>query len=90
MDNHFPSINVRAVEAETNVVGKSHIKTSVVNHSHSQTLDGSFSSHGIHIDHAKESAQILAGDLDDDDILEVIYATVFYQSELDWILVILN
>lgn len=77
VDNHFASTNVRDVEAEKSVAGQSQIRTSIVNNS--QILDRSFSSRAVHIDHVRESAEILAGDVDDD-ILEVFYITVFLTS----------
>lgn len=78
--NHFASTNVRDVEAEKSLAGQSQIRTSIVNNS--QILDRSFSSCAVHIDHVRESAEILAGDVDDD-ILEVFYITVFLISEFD-------
>jgi hypothetical protein len=78
--NHFASTGVRDVEAEKSLTGQSQIRTSIVNNS--QIFDRSFSRHAVHIDHVKESAGILGGDVDDD-ILEVFYITVFLISELD-------
>lgn len=76
MGNNFSSSNVRAMEAE-----KSQIRASIVNNSHSQNLDRSFNNHTVHIDQVKESAGIFAGNLDDDDILEVIHITVIYELQ---------
>ncbi|XP_041012179.1 ATP-dependent DNA helicase Q-like 4A [Juglans microcarpa x Juglans regia] len=73
MGNHFPSGNVRAMEAEKSLVGQSKIRASTVDHSHSQFLDRSFSSHTVYIGQVRESAaEVLAGDVDDDDLLENI------------------
>lgn len=76
MGNNFSSSNVRAMEAE-----KSQIRASIVNNSHSQNLDRSFNNHTVHIDQVKESAGIFTGNLDDDDILEVIHITVIYELQ---------
>lgn len=73
MGNHFPSGNVRAVEARKSLVGQSQTRASTVDHSRSQFMDRSFGSHTVHIGQVKDSAaEILAGDVDDDDLLEVI------------------
>ena len=76
MGNNFSSSNVRAMEAE-----KSQIRASIVNNSRSQNLDRSFNNHTVHIDQVKESAGIFTGNLDDDDILEVIHITVIYELQ---------
>lgn len=75
--NHFASADVRDVEAEKSLAGQSQIRTSIVNNS--QILDRSFSSRSVHIDRVKESAEILAGDVDDD-ILEVFYISIFFNQ----------
>lgn len=71
MGNHFESSNIRVVKDE-----KSQIRASIVNNSHSQNLDSSVNDHAVHIDQVKGYAEFVAGDVDDDDILEVIPITL--------------
>lgn len=71
MGNHFESSNIRVVKDE-----KSQIRASIVNNSHSQNLDSSVNDHAVHIGQVKGYAEFVAGDVDDDDILEVISITL--------------
>lgn len=72
--NYFQSTNVSAAETGKDIGVQNRIRASVIN-SHSQTSGGSFSNHSVHTSRVKET--VLATDIDDDDILEVISHSSF-------------
>ncbi|KAJ4717333.1 DNA helicase, ATP-dependent [Melia azedarach] len=68
----LPSHDVRAMEAGNGLVGSNESKASVVNNSDIKFSDGSFSNHSLHASQKNESAEVLADDIDDDEILKNI------------------
>lgn len=75
----LPSHDVRAMEAGNGLVGSNESKASVVNNSDIKFSDGSFSNHSLHASQKNESAEVLADDIDDDEILKVTHV-VGYRS----------
>lgn len=72
--NYFPATGNNAAEPRKIVGMESGIRPSVMN-SHSQIPGGSVSNHSVHTSHVKEA--VVATDIDDDDILEVISCSTF-------------
>lgn len=55
--------------------------TPVVSSHSSRGLDGSVSNHSKYIDQINKSSNCMSGDVDDDNILEVIYYTLINLNE---------
>ncbi|KAK9286396.1 hypothetical protein L1049_014792 [Liquidambar formosana] len=68
--NSFPSGNVHAVGKS--VGGQNEFRASMLYNSHAPAVDGSFSNQTVHTSQMKESMEVFAAGVDDDDILENI------------------
>ncbi|XVE93247.1 hypothetical protein REPUB_Repub01dG0173900 [Reevesia pubescens] len=72
MASSFPSSNANAVEGGNNLRGHSEIKASMFNHGNSKVLGGSLRYHTAHAGRVEQSAEALANEIDDDDLLNDI------------------
>ncbi|GMI88192.1 hypothetical protein like AT1G10930 [Hibiscus trionum] len=68
----FPSNNANSVLGGNNLRGNSEIKASVFGHGNSRVLGGSLRNQTVHAEQLGQSAEVLANELDDDDLLKDI------------------
>ncbi|KAK6240973.1 hypothetical protein SCA6_006362 [Theobroma cacao] len=72
MASSFPSSNANAVEDGNHLQRHSEIKASMSNCSNSKVLGGSLWNHIVHASQLEQSAEVLADEIDDDDLLKDI------------------
>ncbi|XWS67950.1 hypothetical protein CRYUN_Cryun04dG0048600 [Craigia yunnanensis] len=72
MASSFQSNNAYAVGGGNNLRGHSEIKASVFNHGNSKVLGGSLRNQTVHAGQLEQSAEVLANEIDDDDLLKDI------------------
>lgn len=73
----YSSHNARGTEAGKSQGGQNEIKSSVVNNTYTKFSKGSFTNHTEHTSQINKSAEVLADDIDDDEILKVTHFTRF-------------
>ncbi|PPD89854.1 hypothetical protein GOBAR_DD13201 [Gossypium barbadense] len=72
MTSSFPSNNANTMESGNNLRGNSGITTSMFSHSNSKVSGGSLKNQTFHGVQQEQSAEVLANEIDDDDLLKDI------------------
>ncbi|KAK8259160.1 hypothetical protein V6Z12_D13G037900 [Gossypium hirsutum] len=72
MTSSFPSNNANTMESGNNLRGNSGITTSMFSHSNSKVSGGSLKNQTFHGVQQEQSAEVLASEIDDDDLLKDI------------------